>query len=83
MVNNFGVLALVCVFIFVYAKLEADDTRDGQGKSVDVYFEEGGTPETATLLGTTSLFIFLYEPKTDRVDIHPHEAIHAISIQSP
>jgi len=83
MINDFGVLALVCVFIFVYAKLESDDTRDGQGQSVDVFFEASGTPRTATLLGTTSQFIFLYEPTTDRVDIYPHEAIHAISVQSP
>ena len=82
-INNFGVLALVCVFIFVYAKLEADNTRDGQGKSVDVLFEDSGKARTATLLGTTSQFIFLYDSETDRVDIYPHEAIHAISIQSP
>ena len=83
MINNAGVVALVCVFIFVYATLEAEDTLEGQGKSVDVLFEEGGTARTATLLGTTSQFIFLYEPATDRVEILPHEAIHAISIQSP
>ena len=82
MINNVGVIALVCVFIFVYATLEAEYTRDGEGESVDVIFEQGGAARTATLLGTTSLFVFLYDPATERVDIHPHEAIHAISMQA-
>ena len=82
MINNVGVIALVCVFIFVYATLEAEYTRDGEGESVDVIFEQGGAARTATLLGTTSLFVFLYDPATGRVDIHPPEAIHAISMQA-
>ena len=83
MINNVGAIALIGAFIFVYATLEAEDTRDGEGDSVDVIFEEGGVAKTATLLGTTSLFVFLYDPATERVDIHPFEAIHSISFQSP
>ena len=82
-INNVGVFALIGVFIFVYATLEAEDTRGGHGESVDVIFDEGGKAKTATLLGTTSQFVFLYEPATERVDIHPFEAIHAISFVSP
>ena len=81
-INNLGVIALVGVFIFVYAKLEADDTREGEGRVVDVTFESGGEPRSATLLGTTGQFLFLYDPMTERVDIHPFENVHAISFQS-
>ncbi|HSG97900.1 MAG TPA: hypothetical protein VLA11_07900 [Woeseiaceae bacterium] len=82
MINNFGAIALICVFIFTYATLEARDTRDGKGETVDVIFAEGGAVKRATLLGTTSQFMFLYEPTTERVDIHPFEAIHSISFQA-
>jgi hypothetical protein len=82
MINNIGAIALVGVFIFVYATLEAEDTRDGEGESVDVIFEEGGTARTATLLGTTSQFVFLYDVATERVDIHPFESVHSISFQA-
>lgn len=82
MINNIGAIALVGVFIFVYATLEAESTRDGEGDFVDVIFEEGGMARTATLLGTTSQFVFLFDPATERVDIHPFEAVHSISFQS-
>lgn len=81
-INNIGVIALVGVFIFVYATLEAEDTRDGEGRSVDVTFEDGGDARSRTLLGTTGQFLFLYDPMTRRVDIHPFENVHAISFQS-
>ena len=83
LINNFGAVSLVGVFIFVYATLEAKDTRDGGGDRVDVTFTEGGSVTAATLLGTTGQFLFLYDPATERVDIHPFESVHAISLQSP
>jgi hypothetical protein len=82
MINNVGVIALVSVFIFVYATIEAERVRDGDGKVVEVTFEPGQPASTALLLGTTSQFVFLYDGATDRVDIHPFENVHAISFQS-
>ncbi len=82
LINNIAVIALVGVFIFVYATLEAEDTQNGGGRVIDVTFEEGGTTKTATLLGTTGQFLFLYDPMTRRVDVHPFENVHAISFQS-
>ena len=81
-VNNVGVFALVGVFIFVYATLEAEDTRGGEGDKVDVVFEEGGATRTGTMLGTTGQFLVLYDPLTERVDIHPFEAVYSISFQA-
>jgi hypothetical protein len=49
---------------------------------VDVTFEPGGVATTSTLLGTTGQFLFLYDPLTERVDIHPFENVHAISFQA-
>ena len=80
MINNFGAIAIVGAFIFLYAKLEAEDTLDGEGDTVDVLFEQGGSATSATLLGTTGQFVFLYDPVGKRVDIHPFEGIHAISM---
>ena len=81
-INNFGVVALIGTFIFIYATLEAEDTQEGGGRVVDVTFEAGGAATTATLLGTTGQFLFLYDPLTERVDIHPFENVHAISFQA-
>ena len=81
-INNIAVIALVGVFIYVYATLEAEDIKDAGGRVVDVTFEQGGTTTTATLLGTTGQFLFLYDPMTRRVDVHPFENVHAISFQS-
>jgi hypothetical protein len=82
LINNIAIVALVGVFIFVYAKLEAEKTKDHGGRVVDVSFEAGGDARTATLLGTTGQFLFLYDPMTRRVDIHPFENVHAVSFQS-
>jgi len=81
-INNFGVVALIGTFIFIYATLEAEDTQEGGGRVVDVTFEPGGAATSATLLGTTGQFLFLYDPLTERVDIHPFENVHAISFQA-
>ena len=77
----FAVVALVGTFIFTYATIEARDTRNGDGRIVDIIFEADGEPRTATLIGTTGQFVFVYDPMTERVDIHPFENVHAISMQ--
>jgi hypothetical protein len=82
LINNFAVVALVGTFIFTYATIEARDTRNGDGRIVDIIFEADGEPRTATLIGTTGQFVFVYDPMTERVDIHPFENVHAISFQS-
>ena len=79
-VNNVGAIAIVAVFIFAYAKLEADDVREGAGRIVDV--ARDGKVRSATLLGTTGQFVFLYDATSERVDIHPIENIESISFQA-
>ena len=81
-VNNFVVIYIVLAFIYYFAVVQADNTRDGAGKQVDVRFEEGGNVRTATLLGTTGQFVFLFDTDRERVDIHPIESIYSISFQA-
>ncbi len=79
-VNNAGVILIVAVFIFAYAKREAENVREGDGKRVDVTFADGGRIDGTILLATTGQFVVLFDPVGKRVDIHPLEAIQAISI---
>ena len=81
-VNNFVAIYIVLSFIYILADSQARDTREGEGKVVDVTFAEGEEVRTSVLLGTTGQFVFLYEPLTERVDIHPLESIHSISFQA-
>lgn len=79
--NNFVTIALVLLSIYAYADFQADKTRGGDGKLVTVALGESSEIVTATLLGTTGQFVFLYRPGpgVERVDIHPIESIHSIS----
>ena len=83
LLNNFVAITMVLLFIYSYATLKARDTRDGDGKFVDVMFADSGAATTALLLGTTGQFVFLYDEDTERVDIHPFENIHSISFRVP
>ena len=82
LVNNFGAILVVLVIIYAYASRQAHETKAGEGKLVDVAFDEGGAVKTSTLLGTTGQFVFLYDADAERVDIHPIEGIHSISFQT-
>jgi uncharacterized membrane protein len=81
--NNFVAILVVLLFLYSYAFAQARDTRDGDGKYVDVMFADSGAATTALLLGTTGQFVFLYDEDTERVDIHPFENIHSISFSAP
>lgn len=70
------------VFYFAYANRQARDTKAGEGKLVDVSFEESGAVKTLALLGTTGQFVILYDADAERVDIHPIESVHSISFQA-
>jgi len=82
-VNNFAALFVVLFFIYTFATWQARDTRDGDGKVVDVIFADNGTATSAILLGTTGQYIFLFDADSDHVDIHPIENIHSISFKAP
>ncbi len=80
--NNLGVVLIVLTFIYLYAAFQAEATKDGEGKQVEVTLADEDEARSVTLLGTTGQFVFLYDAATDRVDIHPIEGIHSISFQA-
>jgi len=82
-VNNFAALVVVLLFIYTFATVQARDTRDGDGKVVDVIFADNETATSAILLGTTGQYVFLFDADSDQVDIHPIENIHSISFKAP
>lgn len=77
--NNVGAVAIIAVFILAFANLEAAAVKRGEGSRVEVTYAVGGEARSAVLLGTTGQFLFLFEPLTGRVDVHPFEAVHSIS----
>jgi len=83
LVNNFAAIYVVLSFIFIFAMFQARETREGDGKIVDVMFADSGAATTAILLGTTGQFVFLFDDETERVDIHPIDNIHSISFRAP
>ena len=82
-INNFVAVALVFGFIFVYADSKADNTRAGDGKTVDVTYASGEVAASRMLLGTTGQFVFLYDQSAEIVYVHPHESIAEISFIAP
>jgi len=83
LINNLVAVILVLMFIYTFATHRAQDTRDGEGKVVDVIFADNGAAISALLLGTTGQFVFLFDAHAARVDIHPFENIHSISFKAP
>lgn len=83
LVNDLGAVLLVLMFIYTFATVQAREARDGEGKIVDVVFEEDGAATSALLLGTTGQFVFLFDADNAHVGIHPIENIHSISFKAP
>lgn len=81
--NNFAAVIIVLLFIYTFATVQSRDTRDGNGKVVNVIFADNGAAISALLLGTTGQFVFLFDADSDHVDIHPIENIHSISFKAP
>lgn len=82
MFNNFAAVAMVLIFIYSYATVQARHVKAGDGKRVNVEFSDGATAVWSTLLGTTGQWVFLYDRDSRQVDIHPVESIHSISFQA-
>ncbi len=81
-INNIVAIYIVLSFIYIFAMFQANDTKDGEGKKVEVTLAEDEDVRAMTLLGTTGQFVFLYDADTERVDIHPIEGIQSISFQA-
>ena len=80
--NVYALILIAAVLISAHAWTKAARVKRGGGESVTVQFADGGEPVEAVLLGTTGLFVFLYDPDAERASVYPHESIHSISMDS-
>lgn len=81
--NYLVAILIVVVFIMGFARIKAKKTMAGEEQTVQVQVVDEPAPRTATLLGTTSQFIFLYEAGSGRVDILPNESVRLITLYPP
>ena len=73
------VIVYAMLFMLLYSAYQASRVRDGRFPVVTVEYKTdavtGDGPVTATLLGTTSRFLFVYRPETRRAEAIPFDAI--------
>ena len=81
-INNFVAVYIVLSLLYIYAISQARETKAGEGKLVEVTIADSGDVQTATLLGTTGQFLFLYDTESRQVDIYPFESIRSVSFQA-
>lgn len=71
------------LFTMLYSAWQSKRAREGEFPQVTVQFKVGAVERTepfqATLLGTTSRFVFLYRPETKRAEALPFDAIAQLS----
>lgn len=80
--NNFAAIVIVLMFIFSWAYRQAGNVQDGEGKIVNVLLADASLAQDVVLLSTTGQFVFLLNPKTDEVAIHPFENVQSITFQA-
>lgn len=78
--NLFLLVVIVVYLIDVWVRVKVELTLKGRGEYVEVVMADTGQANSALLLGTTSQFLFLYQPESSRATAHPFEAIRSISM---
>jgi hypothetical protein len=77
------ILTYAVLFTMLYSSWQATRARDGDFPRVTVQFKSDAVaqaaPFEATLLGTTSRFVFLYRSETKRAEALPFDAIAHLS----
>ncbi len=79
-INYLVAVGMVVLFLLAFADTQAERVRAGKGDFVSVTLADGSAPRTSVLLGTTGQFLFLFEPESGAVDVHPHENVQTISV---
>ncbi|MGB5622522.1 MAG: hypothetical protein WBN65_08515 [Gammaproteobacteria bacterium] len=78
---------LYCVlFIWIYADNRADSIRGGDGTQVQLTLAEAGPGDgafSASLLGTSSRFLFIYETEAGLTWVIPHENLAWLRVAAP
>ncbi len=70
---------IIAVFLFLYADINAEKVRAGEGEWFDVKHADDSEAEPRMLLGTTVNFIFLFDHESGRVSVHPNESVLGLS----
>ena len=77
------VIVYAMLFMLLYSAYQASRVRTGRFPVVTVEYKTdaapGTGPVTATLLGTTSRFLFVYRPETRRAEAIPFDGIVRLS----
>lgn len=79
------ILTYAVLFTLLYSNRQAGRAREGDFPRVTVQYKAGvvagaqAAPFEATLLGTTSRFVFLYRAETNRAEALPFDAIAQLS----
>jgi hypothetical protein len=77
------VIVYAMLFMLLYSAYQASRVRAGRFPVVTVEYKTDAAPAigpvTATLLGTTSRFLFVYRPETRRAEAIPFDAIARLS----
>lgn len=81
---NYPVFVLLsAALLFAYADMNAQDVLDGRTDAYKVKLADDAAPEPRVLLGTTVNFIFLYDPRSGHVSVHPNESVLSLSKMIP
>ncbi len=72
---------MIVMFTHIYALTRKDKVLAGEGRLVNVQLTESVETSRVVLLGTTGSFIFLYDPLSQEVSVHPHENVYSISFE--
>jgi hypothetical protein len=81
--NYLVVVVITLLLLDLLATSNARATLSGKGQRVEVTLADGSAAKTATLLGTTGQFLFLFDGSAGRVTIHPHESVVSINLVMP
>lgn len=80
-INYIAAVVMIVMFTHIYALTKKDKVLAGEGRLVNVQLTESVATSQVVLLGTTGSFIFLYDPLSQEVSVHPHENVYSISFE--
>ena len=73
--NYLVLLMMVAALLYAYADHKAQKILTGDTGLYEVRLADESDPGPRVLLGTTVNFLFLYDPQSRRVSVHPNESV--------
>ncbi|AQA17334.1 hypothetical protein BST95_02920 [Halioglobus japonicus] len=69
----------LCFYIAFFAYAEAEDVLEGNGYEVFLTLSEKADSRSVILLGTTSLYVIVYDSQSGQVRVHQMESVASIT----